>query len=331
MFESRATRNLFFVSRQLASVAKKASLEQAFETVEDATPTRYAGDIERCRELLLGDGGAAQPLGLHPLTSLSGLIRAFPEKREPIFAGFVDYIDQSRAVFQSFWVGIVGLFVYLVFLTAVALIVTAVYSAYVYPTFQSNALGWGARLPPFTLAVLGTFNIGPFAALLVFFIILAGAAVGAITVYRRIQQLRALPSVPHWVPVAGPLVDCFNLDLFMNFTRILREADVSPSECVSVAAALTGLDVAAQLDGLALVRTGRTSDVSLNELGIAERLGGFDRELSIQCDQHVAELISTLSRIRDRVALFLKVVLFSIVSLLVTAMYLPIFKMGSVL
>jgi len=70
---------------------------------------------------------------------------------------------------------------------------------------------------------------------------------------------------------------------------------------------------------------------ALTELSIAARLGNIEEEIRYQCEDHLGKLSLVLVDARDHFSLLLNVVIYSLVAVLVIAMYLPIFRLGSVI
>jgi hypothetical protein len=117
----------------------------------------------------------------------------------------------------------------------------------------------------------------------------------------------------------------------LNYTRILRQSGVEPRQAVANAAAAANQPDELSYDLLDRGDTSFAQLPELTELGVAAQLGYFDAELLHQCDQHVGNMSLVLVEARDRFSLILKFALYLFIATLVVAMYLPIFKMGSVI
>lgn len=331
MFSSKSLENLAFVSRQLSNLLTDEQLEPALHRLAQASPTQYTNDIEYIRSLLTG--ASAQPLsgGPTPYATLAKLLPAVSGSKNGFFRKFVDYVQQSKVVFETYWAGVVGMIWYLTALSAVALIIALVFGVFVVPSFSSMFSQFGAPLPELTTTVFdfGRAGIPLFAIAL---IIVVGLVVWFVVLFhRRIQRLSPLPRWPKWAPVVGKITETYNLGLFLNFARILVESDVEPTRAVAEAAKATNQSSDLSFENLATNDRDANQSPVLTELGVAAKLGYFDDEIAFQCDQHVGRLSLALIEARDRFALILQFAVYLFVATLVVAMYLPIFKMGSVI
>lgn len=331
MFSSKSTNNLAFVSRQLSNLLEEDQLETALQQLSDASPPEYSPDIDYLRGLLEGSENSGPTLGPNPYHAVARLLPSVAGPKNTLFREFVAYVQQSKVVFETYWAGVVGLIWYLAAVSAVALVVAIVFGTSVIPSFKSMFSQFGAPLPDFTQAVFAFGGVG-----IPLFAIVLALVVGMITFvvalfHRRIQQLAPLPRWPTWAPIIGKIAESYNLGLFLNYVRILRKCDVDPRQAVEDAAS-----AANQPDGLTYdeLRSHESSFAELpvlTELGVAAKLGNFDSEILHQCDQHVGSMSLVLVEARDRFSLILKIALYLFVATLVVAMYLPIFKMGSVI
>jgi len=162
-------------------------------------------------------------------------------------------------------------------------------------------------------------------------VFVASAAFGVTLLHRRVEQLSPLPRWPTWAPIIGKIAESYNLGLFLNYTRMLRQCGVEPGQAIAAAAAAANQPDDLTYDNLLSGPRSFAQLPALTEIGIAARLGEFDSEISHQCDQHTGRLSVVLLEARDRLSLILKIALYFFVAALVVAMYLPIFQMGSVI
>ena len=330
MFSSKSTENLAFISRQLAQLMQENSAKEALERLSAASPAEFSSDITYFEALLDRSGESRPRLGPNPYDAIVKLLPSVDSAGDTLFREFVAYVQQSRIVFETYWAGVVGLIWYLAAVSAVAIGVGVVFSMFVVPAFSEMFGSLGHSLPDYTQAVfdLGGAGIPTFAVILA---LTAGFVVYCVALFhRRIQQMAPLPRWPKWAPILGRIAETYNLGLFLNYANILRKCGVDARVAIADAAAASNLSVDVSLDTLTNdVRAHRQSQV-LTELGIAARIGNLDAELSHQCDQHVGNLTLALVETRDRFSLVLKIALYLFVAALVVAMYLPIFKIGSV-
>jgi len=331
MFASKTTEHLAFMSRQLSHLMENNETDHALTKLSDASPDRYKNEIAYLGSLFTGAEATGQFLGPNPYRMLSRLLPEVPDSKNRFFRGFVEYVRQSKIIFETYWAGVVGMIWYLAALSLVMIMIAVIFGAYVVPTFESMFSQFDRPLPALTAAVfkfggkgfpLIVIVLGAFIALIVWFVSMF---------HRRIQRIEPLPNWPSWMPFVGRLADYYNLGLFLNFCRLLMESDLDRGHAVSVAAKATN-----QPDNLSIeslhAGDGDYEDIPiLAELAIAENLGNFRNELSHQCDEHLGKMSLILVQARDQFSLVLKLLLYVFVATLVIAMYLPIFKLGSVI
>jgi type IV pilus assembly protein PilC len=251
--------------------------------------------------------------------------------KDVLFRKFVDYVQQNKVVFETYWTGIVGLMFYLAALSTIAVVVSVIFAAHVMPSFSAMFSGFGATLPDFTQRVFAFSAVGLPIVVVILVTIVSLSAWFVTAFYRRIQRFEPLRRWPAWLPVAGRISATYNFGLFINFAHILLQCGVSAERAIKVAANLS--NQAPDFDHEKLIRSGSPfGDMpAIEQLAIAARLGQIDRELAYQCEQHVATLSTALIGVRERFSIVLKLVLYFFIATLIVAMYLPIFKMGSVI
>ncbi len=331
MFSSKSTDHLAFVSRQLASLTKSEPLDSALKRMKSTCPQVYSDDIDRLQNLLSHTSEPDTSLGSNPYATLSRLMPGSGGSKTKFFGNFVSYVQQSRVLFETYWAGAVSMIWYLVAVCIVAVGVALMYGLFVLPSFSQMFSQFGHTLPEPT-----QWLFGPGGTVFPLFAVALGVTASAIawfvvSFHKRIQALEPLPRWPTWVPVVGSLAETYNLGLFLNFTRVQIESDVENSRAVADAAHLTNQSTDLSLENLGQEGAAAGDSSVLTELGIASRLGRFDEELQFQCDQHIGRLSLSLVEARDRFSLGLKLFLYIFVAMLIFAMYLPIFRMGSII
>ena len=330
MFSSRTTDHLAFVSRQLAGMSSDQSIETALDRLREASPEEYASDVEYLRQLLAGEDPGRAGVGPNPYKAIAGFLPAVGDQKNKLFRAFVDFVRQSKVIFETYWVGILGLMSYLSAVSAVAIIVAFIFWKYVIPSFSGMFVEFGSILPEFTKVVFAYGGAGIPVVAIALLVLVALIVFFVLQFHRRIQMLSPLPRWPAWAPLLGRITDVYNLGLFLNYARMLRECGVDPERAIAEAAAASNQPDSMSLAELQRDPSSHTNLPVLTELGIAAKLGNLDAELVHQCDQHTASLSLALVEVRDRFSLLLKTALFVFVGALVVAMYLPIFKLGSV-
>lgn len=331
MFASKTTGHLAFMSRQLSHLMESEDVDGALAQLKDASPNQYKNEIAYLSSLFAGTESPQQPLGPNPYRMLSRLLPEVANAKNVFFRGFVDYVRQSKIIFETYWAGVVGMIWYLAALSLVMVVIAVIFAAYVVPSFESMFSQSGVPLPTLTTAVFkfGGKGLPLFVAILGIFVALIVWFVA--TFHRRIQAIEPLPSWPKWMPIVGRIADYYNAGLFLNFCRLLIESDVAHDHAVSIAAKAANQSGDLSIDSLH-DEDGDYADLPIfAELAIAQKLGNFHGELSHQCDEHLGKMSLILIQARDQFSLVLKLLLYIFVATLVIAMYLPIFKMGAVI
>jgi len=331
MFSSKTTDHLAFVSRQLSNLLSEEQLEPALRRLAEASPQLYGDEIEYLRSLLTGSTETGPSPGPNPYATMAKLLPAVVGSKNGFFRNFVEYVQQSKVVFETYWAGVVGMVSYLAALSGVALIVAITFGVFVVPSFDSMFSQFGAPMPALTTAAFAFGGAGIPLFALVLTMVVALVAWFVVLFHNRIQQLSPLPQWPKWVPIVGRIAESYNLGLFLNFARILVQSDVEPTRAVAEAAKAANQSSELNFENLAATDGSPGLDPVLTELGVAAKLGYFNEEIAFQCDQHISRMSLALVEARDRFSLILKFVMYLFVATLVVAMYLPIFKMGSVI
>ena len=331
MFSSKSTDHLAFVSRQLSNLLSDEQLESALKRLADASPEQYADDIEYMRNLLNGSADNGPTLGPNPYMTLAKLLPAVTGSKNGFFRSFVEYVQQSKVVFETYWAGVVGMMWYLAALSVVALIVAMTFGVFVVPSFNNMFSQFGAPMPELTTAVFAFGGAGIPLFAIVLTVVVALVVWFVVLFHGRIQRLSPLPRWPKWAPIVGGIAESYNLGLFLNFARILVESGVEAARAVDEAAKAANQSADLSFESLAVNGGSFDQGSVLTELGVAANLGYFNDEIAFQCDQHISRMSLALVEARDRFSLILKFVMYLFVGTLVVAMYLPIFKMGSVI
>ncbi len=331
MFASKTTEHLAFMSRQLAHLLASNEAEAALQRLADASPERYEKEIGYLRRLFTNTETPERALGPNPYRMLAKLMPAVPESKNDFFRGFVDYLRQSRVVFETYWAGVVGLTWYLAALSLVVIVITLIFGLSVVPSFEGMFAEHYEQLPALTQTVF-KFGGSGFPLVGILLALIVALVVWFVAMFhRRIQQIEPLPRWPSWVPMIGRVAEYYNLGLFLNFCRLLMDCKLTPGQAVTLAAKASNQPDTLSIDSL----HGETGDFSdlpiLAELAIAEKLGNFRAEINHQCEEHIGKMSLILIQVRDQFSLVLKLLLYVFVGTLVVAMYLPIFKMGSVI
>ncbi|MEO1750897.1 type II secretion system F family protein [Thiofaba sp. EF100] len=225
----------------------------------------------------------------------------------------------------------------------VAFIVTAILLIFVIPQFKDLFSSFGADLPAFTLMVIGLSEIFQQYWWVIFGSI--GVAIYAFFFFKKRSQAfnQALDRLVLRLPLVGPLTHKAAIARFARTLSTMFAAGVPLVEAMSSVAGATGNHVyeKAVLEMRDMTAQGQQMRISMQQsglfpmmvvqmVGIGEETGELDKMLSKVADiyeEEVDNMVSALSSLMEPMIMaFLGVV----VGGLVIAMYLPIFKLGSV-
>jgi type II secretory pathway component PulF len=185
----------------------------------------------------------------------------------------------------------------------------------VLPQFRTLYESAGARLPAFTEFVIGSgWLLAPVLALLIAAAVLF--LVGISKVKMRLQVLAPMRPLLGRVPGIKAWARDHDVSLWMRYVALLLDAGATPETSAAVATALAG-------------EPGRDHRPRL--LSSAATLGRLREELARLLDEDAREAVARFEEPRNGLVIGLRVLIYLIVSTYLVAMYLPIFKLGSII
>lgn len=333
-------------TRQLATMLKAGvPLLQAF----DITARSHANpSLQR----LLAEIKADVETG----SSMSAAFSKHPQYFDSLFcnlvnageqAGILDTVLDRLATYKEKMLAIKGkiksaLF-YPVTVLVVAFIITSGIMIFVIPSFKDLYAGSGQGLPALTELVIFVSDL----FVQWWYVIFGAIGVGF---YSLIYALKHSPTfkarVDAWIlklPVFGPLIEKATVSRWARTFSSMFSAGVPMVESLDSVAGASGNHVFAEatLKIKTQVATGAALAASLQSAGvfpnmliqmvaIGEESGSLDTMLSKVADYYEREVDDAVAGISSLMEPFIMVVLGSLIGTIVIAMYLPIFKMGSV-
>lgn len=225
----------------------------------------------------------------------------------------------------------------------VAFIVTAILLIYVVPQFEDLFKGFGAALPAFTQMVI---NLSQFMQQYWWIVFggLIGAVVGAVQAKKRSRKFRIfLDKLTLKLPIIGPIVNKAAIARYARTLSTMFAAGVPLVEAMTSVAGATGNQVYSEavLRMREEVATGRQLQAAMRDVNlfppmvvqmvaIGEEAGSLDEMLSKVADFYEAEVNDAVDSMSSLLEPLIMAILGVLVGGLVIAMYLPIFKLGSV-
>ena len=339
-------RDISIFSRQLATMmAAGVPMVQGFEIVAggQANP--------RVKDMLVDiktdiEGGSAlnEALGKYPI-QFDELYRNLVRAGES--AGVLDTVLDTIATYKENIEAIKGKIKKAMFYPAmvlgVAVLVSAILLIFVIPQFETVFKNFGADLPAFTqmLINLSRFMVDWWWLML---LILVGSIVGMIMLYKRSEKFAHLVGRGLLkLPVVGEILRQSAMARFARTLGVTFRAGVPLVEALDSVAGATGSvvyneavkrireDVAVghQLQ-LAIRQTGLFPNMVVQMVSIGEESGALDAMLFKIAEFYEQEVNNAVDALSSLLEPFIMMIIGVIVGSMVIGMYLPIFKLGSV-
>jgi type IV pilus assembly protein PilC len=289
-------------------------------------------------------------------SSMSVAFRKYPKYFDGLYcnlvnageqAGILDTVLERIASYQEKMLAIQGkiksaLFYPAIVLT-VAFIITAGIMLFVIPAFKDLYGKSGADLPALTMIVMSISD-----AFVNYWYVIFGS-IGA-SVYMILKAWKQSPAFRNKmdvvilkVPVFGPLIEKATVSRWARTFSSMFSAGVPMVEALDSVAGAAGnnvfleatLKIKSQVStgsGLAvcLQNSGVFPNMLIQMVAIGEESGALDSMLSKVADYYEREVDDAVAGISSLMEPFIMVILGTLIGGIVIAMYLPIFKMGSV-
>jgi type IV pilus assembly protein PilC len=339
-------KDIALFTRQLATMLKAGvPLLQAFDI---SARSHANASLQR----LLGDIKSDVETG----SSMSVAFRKYPKYFDGLYcnlvnageqAGILDTVLDRIASYKEKMLAIKGkiksaLFYPAIVLT-VAFIITAGIMIFVIPAFKDLYGKSGQDLPALTMLVMTISD-----AFVNYWYMIFGAiglaVAGIMRAWQRSPALRA--RMDAWIlkmPVFGPLIEKATVSRWARTFSSMFSAGVPMVEALDSVAGAAGNHVfmEATMKIKTQVATGSSLAVCLQTAGvfpnmliqmvsIGEESGSLDSMLSKVADYYEREVDEAVAGISSLMEPFIMVILGTLIGGIVIAMYLPIFKMGSV-
>ncbi|MGB5165108.1 MAG: type II secretion system F family protein [Woeseiaceae bacterium] len=334
-------------SRQLATMlAAGIPLVQAFEIVgsghENAAMQKLIMAIKADVE---GGSSLAEALGKHPLyfdDLFTNLVEAGEQAGalETLLDKIATYKEKTEAIKKK----IKKALTYPGAVLAVAFIVTTILLIFVIPAFEDLFQGFGADLPTFTRMIidLSVFVRGQGIILAA---IIGGAIAAFIYFKKRSRPFRHfLDRMMLKMPIIGPVLQKASIARYARTLSTMFAAGVPLVEALESVAGATGNivyenGVMAMRDEVAtgqrlqqaMENTELFPNMVIQMIAVGEESGSLDDMSSKVADFYEEDVDNAVDNLSSLLEPLIMSILGVLVGGLVIAMYLPIFKMGSVI
>ncbi|MEE9357161.1 type II secretion system F family protein [Candidatus Vondammii sp. HM_W22] len=339
-------RDIAVFSRQLATMMDAGiPLVQSFDIVG------RGHEKPAMRDLLLAikadiEGGTAlaEALVKHPLyfdDLFCNLVRA--GEAAGALETLLDKIASYKEMTESLKGKIKKALFYPVSVVIVAIVVTAIIMIFVIPQFQSIFSSFGGDLPAFTKAIVAASEwVQSYWWAVVLAVI--GSIYAFSYVFKRSRKLRqATDRMLLGTPVIGTILHKASIARFSRTLATMFAAGVPLVEALEAVAGATGNiiygdavmrmreDVATgQSLHLAMAQQKNFPHMVIQMVAIGEESGSLDHMLGKAADFFEEEVSNAVDALSSLLEPLIMVVIGTLVGALVIAMYLPIFKMASV-
>ena len=340
------TGDIAVFSRQLATMLSSGiPLVQSFDIVgsghENAGMRKLIMNIKADVE---GGSSLAEALAKHPLY-FDDLFVNLVESGEQAGAleSLLDKIATYKEKTEAIKKKIKKALTYPIAVLVIALIVTTILLIFVIPSFEELFQGFGADLPSFTRMVIDLSQFVREKGWIIAAII-GGAGYGFIYMKKRSRAMRqGLDRMALKMPIIGPILQKAAIARYSRTLSTMFAAGVPLVEALQSVAGATGNIIyeEAVLSMRDEVATGQRLQVAMENtdlfpnmviqmIAVGEESGSLDSMSAKVADFYEEEVDNAVDNLSSLLEPMIMAILGVLVGGLVVAMYLPIFKMGSV-
>ncbi|WP_312316627.1 type II secretion system F family protein [Stenotrophomonas sp.] len=339
-------KDIAFFSRQMATMMKSGvPIVGALDIIGSGHKNpRMKKMVDSIRMDIEGGSSLYEAISKHPV-QFDELYRNLVKAGEG--AGVLETVLDTVATYKENLEALKGkikkaLF-YPIMVFAVALVVSGILLVWVVPQFEDVFKGFGAELPAFTQMIvnMSRFMVSWWWALL---IIIVGAVVGFIAAYKRSPSMQhTMDRLILKVPVIGALMHNSAIARFARTTAVTFKAGVPLVEALGIVAGATGNKVYEEAVlrmrddvsvgfpvNMAMKQTNLFPHMVIQMTAIGEEAGALDAMLFKVADYFEQEVNNAVDALSSLLEPIVMVVIGTIVGGMVIGMYLPIFKLASV-
>ncbi|HZV22794.1 MAG TPA: type II secretion system F family protein [Luteimonas sp.] len=333
-------------SRQIATMLKSGvPIVTAMEIIGGGQKNPKMRDlVNGLRSDIESGSSFSEALGKYPV-QFDELFRNLVKAGES--AGVLDTVLDTIATYKENIEALKGkikkAMFYPAMVVAVALLVSAILLVFVVPQFEEVFKGFGAELPAFTMLVV---NLSRFMTTWwwMIFLAIAGAIIAFIMVKKRsIAFSHFLDRLILKLPVVGNIMHQAAVARFARTLAVTFKAGVPLVEALESVAGATGntvyekavlrvrddVSVGYQVN-MAMKQTGLFPHMVVQMVAIGEEAGALDTMLFKVAEFYEQEVNNAVDALASLIEPLIVVMLGVIVGSMVIAMYLPIFKLASV-
>lgn len=338
-------KDLQIFTRQLSTLLSSGiPVVQSLETLGRSVNSKsLANTINRVVADLGNGRRMGESLAVHPKvfdTFYVNMVKAGEEGGvlDTVLARLAEYIEKSVKIVGK----IKGAMVYPTVILAVAFLVIAIIMIFVIPKFQQMFSGMGQELPELTQMVikLSDFFVAYWWAIILG---IAGVIYGLINYYKTPSGKKQIDAFLLRTPLIGNVLIKGGIARFSRTLATLLGAGVGIMESMEISSKVSGnhLLEGAFMRAREAMANGKSMTSTLTRekyipqmvtqmIGVGEQTGNLDSMLGKVADFYEEEVDVAVGALTSAMEPLLMVVLGGIVGTLVIALYLPIFKLASV-
>ncbi len=341
-----SAKEIAIFSRQLATMMKSGvPIVQALEIIGSGQKNPRMGNmVNALRADIAGGSSIYEALSKYPV-QFDELYRNLVKAGEG--AGVLETVLETIASYKENMETLKGkikkaLF-YPAMVIAVALVVSAILLVFVVPQFEEVFKSFGAELPAFTqmIVALSRFMVKWWWAILLAFIVAIGAF---IFFYKRSPKFQHfLDRVVLRIPVIGQIMHNSAVARFARTLGVTFAAGVPLVEALGIVAGATGNsvyeesvlkirdDVAVGYQvNMAMKQVNLFPHMVVQMTAIGEEAGALDAMLMKVAEFYEQEVNNAVDALSSLIEPFVMIIIGVLVGSMVIGMYLPIFKLASV-
>jgi len=340
------TKDIAFFSRQMATMMKSGvPIVGSLEIIASGHKNpRMKKMVDQIRIDIEGGSSLYEAISKHPV-QFDELYRNLVKAGEG--AGVLETVLETVATYKENIEALKGkikkaLF-YPAMVMAVALLVSSILLVWVVPQFEDVFKGFGAELPAFTQMIVAAsrFMVSYWWILL---ILLLGTIGGLIFAYKRSPSMQhGMDRLILKVPVIGQIMHNSSVARFSRTLAVTFRAGVPLVEALDIVAGATGNSVYEQAVlrmrddvsvgypvNVAMKQTNLFPHMVIQMTAIGEEAGALDAMLFKVAEYFEQEVNNAVDALSSLLEPLIMVFIGTIVGGMVIGMYLPIFKLASV-
>lgn len=285
-----------------AANALRASLPQNFHWAVTETEQQF--------------GGVGQSRTLSQLSAVLDTARDNGVRPEAAFTAYVRAERTVRPALLAALAGAATFGAYLAFLVLILAVVVGVYAIVVLPQFKAMFDMFDMPLPAMTVAMIGShWILLPMLGLILLAVVFY--FLGLDKLKRRLFSLQPIRPLLRWIPGFGSWARRYDTGFWLRHYAIFLDAGLAPDAARTAASRHAGEPPAA--------------DHRQPLLASAAQLGRLREELAEQLERDRQSTLEQFERPRNLVVILVRAAIYFIVGMYVIAMYLPIFKLGTII